>query len=92
MKITLNNARHPASLAAEMAVPVDAGLTLVHITASVEMYGPGGLYVNPEWKQTIVGIAKKADVLVIGYTFPGAAIRGTMAMAMESFVSRRSRF
>jgi nucleotide-binding universal stress UspA family protein len=51
--------RHTASLAAEMATAVDATLTLVHITASVEVYGPGGFHTNPEWKQILVGIAEK---------------------------------
>jgi nucleotide-binding universal stress UspA family protein len=49
--------RHTVSRAAEMAASVDATLTLVHITSSVEMYGPGGYYVDAEWKKTIVGIA-----------------------------------
>ena len=45
-----------ASLAAEMAAAVDATLTLVHITAGVEIYGPGGWHVGPAWKETIVGM------------------------------------
>jgi nucleotide-binding universal stress UspA family protein len=49
--------RHTASLAAEMAAAVDATLTLVHITAGVETWGPGGSYVDPVWKETIVGFA-----------------------------------
>jgi nucleotide-binding universal stress UspA family protein len=51
------HSRHTVSRAAEMAAAVDATLTLVHITTSVEMYGPGGFHVNPKWKETIVGIA-----------------------------------
>jgi nucleotide-binding universal stress UspA family protein len=49
--------RHTASLAAEMAAAADATLTLVHITASVEIYGPGGPYVDPAWKEKIAGFA-----------------------------------
>ncbi|MGD1092026.1 MAG: universal stress protein [Bryobacteraceae bacterium] len=49
--------RHTASLAAEMAAAVDATLTLVHITSSVEIYGPGGFRVDPAWKEMIVGMA-----------------------------------
>ena len=51
--------RHTVSLAAEMAAAVDATLTLVHITAGVEMWGPGGSYVDPVWRETIVGSAAK---------------------------------
>ena len=47
------------SLAAQMAAAVDATLTLVHITGSVETYGPGGSYVDPVWKERIVGFATK---------------------------------
>ena len=47
------------SLAAEMAAAVDATLTLVHITGSVEIYGPGGSHVDPAWKEKIVGFAAK---------------------------------
>jgi nucleotide-binding universal stress UspA family protein len=48
---------HTVSLAAEVAEAVGATLTLVHITSSVEFYGPGGSRVDPGWKQTIVGFA-----------------------------------
>ena len=49
--------RHTLARAAEMAAAVDARLTIVHITGSVEVFGPGGYFVNPEWKKTIVGMA-----------------------------------
>jgi nucleotide-binding universal stress UspA family protein len=49
--------RHTLSRAAEMAAAVDATLTLVHITPSVEIYGPGGSYVDPVWKERLVGSA-----------------------------------
>jgi nucleotide-binding universal stress UspA family protein len=48
---------HTASLAAEMAAVIDATLTLVHITSSVEIYGPGGSHVDPVRKKMIVGFA-----------------------------------
>jgi nucleotide-binding universal stress UspA family protein len=51
------HSRHTVSLAAEMAAAVDATLTLVHITGSVEIYGPGGFHVDPLWKEKIVGFA-----------------------------------
>ncbi len=54
--LTAHN-RHTLSRAAEMAAAVDATLTLVHITSSVEIYGPGGSHVDPAWKDRIVGAA-----------------------------------
>ena len=51
------HSRHTVSLAAEMAAAVDATLTLIHITGSVEIYGPGGFHVDPPWKDKIVGFA-----------------------------------
>lgn len=53
------HSQHTVPLAAQMAAAVDATLTLVHITSSVERYGAGGSYVDPAWKETIVGIAAK---------------------------------
>lgn len=51
--------RHTLTQAAEMAAAVDAELTLVHITSSVEISSPGGSHIDAEWKKTIVGIAAK---------------------------------
>jgi len=51
------HSRHTVSLAAEMAAAVNATLTLVHITGSMEIYGPGGSHVDPAWKEKIVGFA-----------------------------------
>ena len=51
--------RHTMARAAEFAAAVDATLTLVHVTASVEMFGPGGSWVDPEWKERIVSFAAK---------------------------------
>jgi nucleotide-binding universal stress UspA family protein len=53
------HSRHTVTLATEFAAAVDATLTLVHVTSSVEIYGPGGSFVDPEWKEKIVGIAAK---------------------------------
>ena len=53
------HSHHTASLAAEMAAAVDATLTLVHITSSVEFFGPGGSHVDPVWKERIVAFAAK---------------------------------
>ncbi len=54
------HSRHTVTLAAEMATAVNAKLTLVHITGSVEIYGPGGSHVDPEWKEKLVGFAAEA--------------------------------
>lgn len=53
------HSRHTVSLAAEMAAAVDATLTLVHVTGSVEIFGPGGTHVDEEWKEKVVGFAVK---------------------------------
>ena len=42
-----------------MSASVNATLILVHITAGVELYGPGGSHVDPVWKERIVGAASK---------------------------------
>ena len=55
-----HHSHHTVSIAAETAAAVDARLTLVHVTAGVEMYGPGGTHVDPAWKEAIVGFAAKA--------------------------------
>jgi nucleotide-binding universal stress UspA family protein len=47
------------ALAAQLAGSIGAVLTLVHITESVGIYGPGGLRVDPAWKEAIVGLASK---------------------------------
>jgi len=54
-----SHSRHTIALAAQFAAAADATLTLVHITSSVEAWGPGGSYVDPEWKERIVGYATK---------------------------------
>jgi len=64
------------SWAAQMAAEFGARLTLTHGTAAVELWGPGGSYVNPELEHALVGDASqrlaelqqdmgiKADVLI----------------------------
>lgn len=53
------HSRNTVSQAAHIATEFGARLRLVHITASVEIYGPGGAHVVPEWKETLVGYATK---------------------------------
>jgi nucleotide-binding universal stress UspA family protein len=53
------HSRHTITLAAEMARSLEAQLTLVHVTSSVESWGPGGTYIDQNWKEKLVGIATK---------------------------------
>ena len=43
--------RKAVSWAAQMAATFGAGLTLAHVTAGVELWGPGGNCVNSKWKE-----------------------------------------
>jgi len=45
------------SWAAQMAAEFGARLTLANVTASVEFWGPGGSYVDREWKEELVSNA-----------------------------------
>jgi nucleotide-binding universal stress UspA family protein len=47
------------SWGAQMAAEFGAHLTLANVTASVEFWGPGGSYVNQEWKEALVGDASQ---------------------------------
>jgi nucleotide-binding universal stress UspA family protein len=47
------------SWAAQMASEFGAHLTLANVTASVEFWGPGGIYVNEDWKKELVGDASE---------------------------------
>jgi nucleotide-binding universal stress UspA family protein len=47
------------SWAVQIAAKFGARLTIAHVTAGVEFWGPGGSYVNPEWKAALVGDASK---------------------------------
>ena len=45
--------------AAQMAAGFGARLTLAHVTASVERWGPGGSYVDQKWKAALLGDASQ---------------------------------
>ncbi len=45
------------SWAARMATEFAARLTLAHVTAGVEFWGPGGSYVDQRWKEALIGDA-----------------------------------
>jgi nucleotide-binding universal stress UspA family protein len=51
--------RQTVSWAAQMAAEFGARLTLAHVTAGVESWGPGGSYVNSRWKDELVGDASQ---------------------------------
>ncbi len=47
------------SWAAQMAAEFGADLTLAHVTAGVELWGPGGNYVSARWKEALVSDAAR---------------------------------
>ena len=47
------------SWAARMAAELGARLTLAHVTAGVELWGPGGTYVSAKWKEALVSDASR---------------------------------
>ena len=51
--------RKAVSWAVQMAAEFSARLTLAHVTPSVELWGPGGSYVKPEFKEALVGNASQ---------------------------------
>jgi nucleotide-binding universal stress UspA family protein len=51
--------RKAISWAAQMAAEFGATLTLAHVTAGVEFWGPGGDYVNAKWKEALVDDASQ---------------------------------
>jgi nucleotide-binding universal stress UspA family protein len=53
------HSRKTVSWAAQMAAEFGSRLTLAHVTAGVEFWGPGGSYVNSEWKEALVGSASQ---------------------------------
>jgi nucleotide-binding universal stress UspA family protein len=47
------------SWGAQMAAEFSAHLTLANVTASVEFWGPGGIYVDKRWKEELVSNASQ---------------------------------
>jgi nucleotide-binding universal stress UspA family protein len=47
------------SWAARLATEFGARLFLIHVTAAAELWGPGGDYVVPKWKESLVSDASK---------------------------------
>jgi nucleotide-binding universal stress UspA family protein len=79
-----------AARAAQIATDFGARLTLVHVTAAVEIYGPGGLEVVTQLKDELVGFATQqiaklkqdigADAEVI---IENGAVLGSLDRAVE---------
>jgi nucleotide-binding universal stress UspA family protein len=77
------------SQAAQVTADFGARLTLVHVTSSVETFGPGGSTVDPVWKEESVGFAAKeiaklqqdagthAEVIIDSGNIHGALNRAT---------------
>jgi len=42
-----------------MAAKFSARLTLAHVTASVDLWGPGGTYIDQKWKTQLVSDASR---------------------------------
>jgi len=51
--------RNTLSWAAHMAAELGARLTIAHVTAAVEFWGPGGAYTKTKWKQSLVADATR---------------------------------
>jgi nucleotide-binding universal stress UspA family protein len=51
--------RAAVSWAAQMVAEFGAHLTLAHVTAGVELWGPGGSYVDVRWKEELVADASE---------------------------------
>jgi len=47
------------SWAAQLAAEFGARLTIAHVTASVEIWGPGGSYIDQKWKAALVADASQ---------------------------------
>lgn len=47
------------SWASRIAAEFGAQLTLAHVTPGVELWGPGGSYVNPRWKEELLSDAER---------------------------------
>ncbi|HEV3220235.1 MAG TPA: universal stress protein [Candidatus Acidoferrales bacterium] len=58
--IEFNSHGHKSlSFAKQMAAEFGARLTLAHVTAGVELWGPGGYHVNTAWKKELVSDASR---------------------------------
>jgi nucleotide-binding universal stress UspA family protein len=91
--------RKTASLAAQLAAEFGAHLTLAHVTAPVELWGPGGTYIDTKWKKALVAdaaqrIAKlqqdtaiKADVFIGSGDVPKILCQAAKLMKADLLVT-----
>jgi nucleotide-binding universal stress UspA family protein len=82
-----------------MTTEFGARLTLAHVTASVEFWGPGGTYVDQKWKDGLVGDASqrmaklqqdmgiKADVIIGSGDVPKALSQAVKQTKADLLVS-----
>jgi len=77
--------------AAKLAEEFKAKLTLGHVTPSLEMYGPGGMYVNHRWGDELIAGAKELLAKLqkeSGVTGDTSIESGDPAQGMARIVSR----
>ena len=87
------------SWAAQIATEFGAQLTLAHVTASVEIWGPGGNYASPRWKRELVDdaaqqlsrlqkdIGVKADVFIGSGDVPKVLSQAAKQMKADLLVT-----
>jgi nucleotide-binding universal stress UspA family protein len=87
------------SWASQLAADFGARLTLVNVTSGVELWGPGGDYVDEKWKQALVGDASrqmtklqqdkgiKADVIISSGDVPKALSRAAQQTNADLLVT-----
>jgi nucleotide-binding universal stress UspA family protein len=91
--------RKAASWAAQLAAAFGAHLTLAHVTAPVELWGPGGSYIDTKWKEALVGDASqriarlqqdigiKADVFISSGDAPKILCQAAKLMKADLLVT-----
>jgi nucleotide-binding universal stress UspA family protein len=77
---------HTMTRARDLATAFEARLTLVHVTPSIEMYGPGGVHIEPQWARALVGGATaRLDELAheLGPTVKTIVVSGDVAHTLS---------
>jgi nucleotide-binding universal stress UspA family protein len=59
-----DHSRDVLKCAAKVAAEFQARLTIAHVTPDVEIYGPGGTYVDRGWRDELVGSAQELIVKI----------------------------
>ena len=71
-----DHSRETLRWAVDVAAAFEAKLTLAHVTPSVELYGPGGMYVDRPWR----------DELVLGASEQVAKLQEQVGVKAESVI------